>query len=187
MIPLSSGLITNNSTVSLKAIQDSALVCHTDLITCCREIDNPDSIALGKWVGPDGNSFPSETKFEPKIEEGFYVTRNITTISLHYRGNKSVAGGAYCCIIPRAGHVTQTFCVEVQHDQGMCSLFMLLLIFVTPAIKFISHNHTLYIVSFSPPSSECSDPLVLEVLLAVSVSIVIALTVILIATLIITR
>ena len=101
----------NNSVVSISLIGegDSALTCHTELITCCREQDNPSGGALGEWIGPDSNQIP-----ESSSTSRFYVTRQQSSISLNHGGN-SIVRGQYCCVIPRTGGET-TFCVQVQMD-----------------------------------------------------------------------
>ncbi|XP_064386099.1 uncharacterized protein LOC135334748 [Halichondria panicea] len=105
---------TNNTALSFSLIEEgsSALTCHTELSTCCREQDNLNGGALGGWRGPDGNSIPKASN--ACSSEGLYVTRGISTISLNLRGTEILAGGVYCCTIPRAGGITQTFCVNVQ-------------------------------------------------------------------------
>ena len=85
----------------------SALTCHTELTTCCREQDNPSGGALGEWTGPDTNQIP-----ESSTTSGFYVSRQRSSISLN-RGGHSTVGGQYCCVIPRTGG-EMTFCVQVQ-------------------------------------------------------------------------
>ncbi|XP_064386326.1 sushi, von Willebrand factor type A, EGF and pentraxin domain-containing protein 1-like [Halichondria panicea] len=107
---------TNNTALSFSLIGEgsSALTCHTELSTCCREQDNPNGGTLGGWRGPDGVSLPSEADFGATAEGGFYVTRGVSTISLNRRGTVTFAGGLYCCTIPRASGANQTFCVDVQ-------------------------------------------------------------------------
>ena len=108
---------TNNTALSFSLIGEgsSALTCHTELSTCCREQDNLNGGALGGWRGPDGVSVPSEAAIGTTAE-GFYVTRGISTISLNRRCSETNAGGVYCCTIPRADGVTQTLCVNVQGE-----------------------------------------------------------------------
>ncbi|XP_064386331.1 sushi, von Willebrand factor type A, EGF and pentraxin domain-containing protein 1-like isoform X3 [Halichondria panicea] len=106
---------TNNTALSFSLIGEgsSALTCHTELSTCCREQDKLNGGALGGWRGPDGVSVPSEAAIGTTAE-GFYVTRGISTISLNRRCSETNAGGVYCCTIPRASGITQTLCVNVQ-------------------------------------------------------------------------
>ena len=99
VIPLSMGgtILTNNSALAVSDIGEgaSALTCHTELTTCCREQDNP-SGALGEWIGPDSNQISTNST------DRFYVTRQQSSISLN-RGGNSTVGGLYCCVIPRTG------------------------------------------------------------------------------------
>ena len=111
VIPLSIGerILTNNVMLPITDIGEgaSALTCHTELTTCCREQDNPSGGALGEWIGPDSNQIP-----ESSSRLGFYVTRQQSSISLNHGGNSTV-GGQYCCVIPRT-RGDMTFCVNVQ-------------------------------------------------------------------------
>ena len=116
MIPLSSEnitIVTNNSELALTTIGEgvSALSCHTELTTCCRDQDNPTGEALGDWVGPDGNSLPETS------DEGFYVTRNMSFVSLNLVEGSSVSAGSYCCQVPRSGGGISTHCVMVTGEE----------------------------------------------------------------------
>ena len=106
VIPLTMGT-TNNSALAVTDIGEgaSALTCHTELTTCCREQDNPSGGALGEWIGPDSNQISTNST------DRFYVTRQQSSISLNHGGNNTV-GGQYCCVIPRTGG-EMTFCVQV--------------------------------------------------------------------------
>ena len=100
---------TNNSAVNMATIGEgaSALTCHTELTTCCREEDNPSGRALGEWIGPDSSRIP-----ESSCTNRFYASRLQSSISLNHGGNNNVEG-QYCCVIPRTGG-EMTFCVNVQ-------------------------------------------------------------------------
>ena len=102
-------VIINNTQLSLAAIEEgvSALICHTELTTCCRDQDNPTGEALGDWVGPHGNNLPE------KSDEGFYVTRDMSSISLNLAEGSNVAAGSYCCQIPWFGGKISTHCVRM--------------------------------------------------------------------------
>ncbi len=102
-------VIFNNSEMSLLIIGEgvSALNCHTELTTCCRDQDNPTGEALGDWVGPDGNSLPETS------DNGFYVTRNLSSVSLNLVDGSSVTAGSYCCQVPRSGGGMSTHCIVV--------------------------------------------------------------------------
>ncbi len=136
---------TNNTALSFSFIGEgsSALTCHTELSTCCREQDNLNGGALGGWRGPDGVSVPSEADFGTTAE-GFYVTRGISTISLNRRGAETLSGGVYCCTIPRAGGVTQIFCVDMQSTAFVCMCVYLI-------------NHLITCSVYSSYSSTTSD------------------------------
>ena len=110
---------TNNTALSFSLIGEgsSALTCHTELSTCCREQDNLNGGALGGWRGPGGD-IPEASDASPS--EGFYVTRNISTISLNRCRNEMLARGLYCCTIPRTSGTNQTFCVDVQGTAFLC-------------------------------------------------------------------
>ena len=109
VIPLSmrGTILTNNSALAITDIREgaSALTCHTELTTCCREQDNPSGGALGEWIGPDSNRISNNST------DKFYVTRQQSSISLNHGGNSTV-GGQYCCVIPRTGGLT-TLCVQI--------------------------------------------------------------------------
>ena len=49
------------------------------------------------------------------------MTRGVRTISLNHHGSETLAGGVYCCTIPRASGAIQTLCVLVQGAiMGVC-------------------------------------------------------------------
>ena len=117
MIPLSIPTITNNTAVALSTIGEgvSALNCHTELTTCCRDQDNPTGEALGAWVGPDGNSLP-----ETRGQEGFYIAREMSSLSLNLvEDSRSVAAGSYCCQVPRSGGEMTTYCIMITGKEGL--------------------------------------------------------------------
>ncbi len=110
----SMAIISNNTELSLSTIgSGSALSCHTELTTCCRDQDNPTGGALGDWIGPNRNSV-SETR-----NEGFYVTREMSSVSLNLVEGSSDAAGSYCCRVPRSGNVTSTHCIIVTGEEGL--------------------------------------------------------------------
>ena len=91
VIPLSMGstILTNNSALAVTDIGEgtSALTCHTELTTCCREQDNPSGGALGEWIGPDSNQISTNST------DRFYVTRQQSSISLNRGGSSTVELG----------------------------------------------------------------------------------------------
>ncbi len=116
MIPLSRGssAIVNSSALSLATIGEgsSALICHTELTTCCRGEDNNGGDALGGWRGPNGGSIPDSNT------NGFYVSRGMSSISLNLAEGSSEPAGTYCCQVPRESGATTTHCVMVTGECG---------------------------------------------------------------------
>ena len=74
----------------------SSLVCHTDLASCCRQLDSGVEGGLGEWHYPNGSAVGM------KIEgNGLYTSRDQMAISLNHRGDTTnVPGGVYCCAVP---------------------------------------------------------------------------------------
>ena len=110
-------VIANNSVLPLAAIGENALTCHTELTTCCRREDNNGSNALGRWTGPDGNSIPEAVSgpggdIPESSDDGFYVSRDMSSISLNLADGSSEAAGTYCCQVPRDSGMT-THCIVV--------------------------------------------------------------------------
>ena len=99
----------NNSIVTLEDIgeDDDALLCITNLTTCCR-VENRS--ALGQWFFPNGTHVPSifvNQTSQPKLKWDFYRTREKMMVLLHRRGG-GVDGIYRCEIIPDSTHVYQT-------------------------------------------------------------------------------
>ncbi len=167
VIALSSREITydNNTKLEPSDIGEGvfALGCHTELTTCCRDQDNPNGEALGDWVGPDGNSLP-ETR-----DDGFYMTREMSSVSFNLPANATVPGGLYCCTIPRAGGVTEIFCVDVQSKLAMSA--------------FTQRKYP-YISSLAPATESAS---INERIFALGVSQAISIAFIVVLTIIIVR
>ena len=117
-------VVTNNSELSLSTIGEgvSALSCHTELTTCCRDQDSPTGEALGDWVGPDGSSLPETS------DNGFYVTREMSSVSLNLVEGSSVSAGSYCCQVPRSGGGISTHCIMVAGEDWCKNLHFILFI-----------------------------------------------------------
>ncbi len=92
---------SNNSIVDLSDIglDDNSLVCYTDLMTCCRNEDNPNGTAMGNWLFPNGSAAISKG-----MSNGYMFSRNRNTKALHlHRGiNASEPIGIFKCDIPDA-------------------------------------------------------------------------------------
>ena len=91
----------NNSIVTLEDIGewDDALLCITNLTTCCRSKNRS---ALGQWFFPNGTSVLSTGK-----QRNFHRTRGPMMVVMHRR--RGGVNGIYCCrIIPDSTDVNQT-------------------------------------------------------------------------------
>ena len=87
---------------------DSSLVCHTDLASCCQQLDSGVEGGLGEWHYPDGSVVGSSRK-----GDGLYVSRDRMSISLNYRGDgTNIPGGVYCCFVPTTEGVLH-YCIKI--------------------------------------------------------------------------
>ena len=102
---------TNNSVIETSSIgetNEDALVCHTDLSTCCRGADNPSGpMGMGEWVFPNGTNVPRDGS----SNNDYFRTRDTKLIRLHQRNN-NMTTGLYCCVIPIIGG-ERTFCASL--------------------------------------------------------------------------
>ena len=93
----------NNSIVTLEDIgeDDDALLCKTNLTTCCRH-----PYTAGNWF------FPNETRVPSSGDQrDIYRTRRQGVVLLHRR--RGGAEGIYRCEIPDTMDVTQTIYIGV--------------------------------------------------------------------------
>ena len=82
---------------------DDALLCVTDLTTCCR----PSNVnARGNWFFPNGTRVPSSG-----VNWDFHRTRGQSVLRLQRR--QGGEEGIYHCMIPDAMNVTQTIYIGV--------------------------------------------------------------------------
>ena len=90
---------------------DGALLCMTDLTTCCRP---PYSNTLGNWFFPNGTRVPSSGQ-----EWDFHRTTGQSVKLLHRR--RGGEDGIYRCVIPDVMNVTKTITIGVYSaDTGEC-------------------------------------------------------------------
>ena len=96
---------------SIGDTNDVALVCHTDLTTCCRASDTPIDVgSIGEWMFPDGTYVLGSIMAAPT--DNYFRTRNEQLIRLHRRNNANSPTGLYCCVIPTSGGM-ETFCANL--------------------------------------------------------------------------
>ena len=105
-----------NSQIAIDTIgetAESALICRTDLTTCCRGQDNPlGNFGFGEWRFSNRTYILRSQDITDSDTDVFYFTRNASSVILNHRGSVSGPTGFYCCVVPAStGEVT--FCVEL--------------------------------------------------------------------------
>ena len=87
---------------------DGALLCITNLTTCCRPpyTDGEMRGAVGNWFFPNGTRVPSSGS-----QWDFHRTRGQMVVQMHHR--RGGEDGIYRCEIPDAESVTQTIYIGV--------------------------------------------------------------------------
>ena len=98
----------NNSNVTLEDIGEDgdALLCRTNLTTCCRPPYTSEGSALGNWFFPNGTRVPSSGN-----QWDFHRTRGDMVVLLHrIRGGVE---GIYSCEIPDSRSANQTIYIGV--------------------------------------------------------------------------
>ncbi len=122
----STTIITNNTEISITDIGEDAtlpsLICHTDLVACCRRSD---TIAepIGDWYFPNGDAIPVGRSAEPNAL--FFVGRNKQVVRLRRREsiNPLSPTGSYCCTIPtNVGEMT--FCANLGESASVLHEFI---------------------------------------------------------------
>ena len=111
-----SNYFTSNSEIVISSIGDTndvALVCHTDLATCCRASDdpNPGGVGRGDWMFPNGIVLLAATTVTSDTNV-IYRSRDTAVVRLHRRGTITTPTGTYCCVIPTSGG-ERTFCANL--------------------------------------------------------------------------
>ena len=109
-------ITTHNTEILITTIGEDAnsglpsLICHTDLTTCCRNLDNNGMGPLGQWTFPDGSVILNEGGSTKQ----FYINRNTPQlIRLNRRvTNPLTPTGSYCCTVPTTGGET-TLCANL--------------------------------------------------------------------------
>ena len=101
-------ITTHNTEILITTIGEDAnsglpsLICHTDLTTCCRSVDNNGMGSLGQWTYPDGSVILNDGG-GPR--EPFFISRKSPQlIRLNRRvTNPLTPTGSYCCTVPTTG------------------------------------------------------------------------------------
>ena len=88
----------------------TALLCVTNLTTCCRSSDT--GHVIGNWFFPNGTRVPSKfVNMTSNLQWAFYRTRRQMVVLLHRR--RGGVTGNYRCEISDAMNVTQNLYVGV--------------------------------------------------------------------------
>ena len=100
-----------------------SLSCHTPLISCCRQCDNPNNRSQGDWKFPNGSTVRSRN-------DGFNIsrTRGHSSVLLHRNNNVTFPTGVYTCQIPDNSSRRRILYVYLYADQkpgivNTCELF----------------------------------------------------------------
>ena len=138
----------SNSCVALEDIgeNDSALLCMTNLTSCCTSMTGS---ASGDWFFPNGTRIPNGTSCCQSLDEGncffsngtrvktkedLYTTRGASVVRLHRR--RGGVEGIYRCEILDSVNVTQTMYIGVHTtSSGECTLLFCSTIIVLQCIK----------------------------------------------------
>ena len=106
---------------------DNALVCITDLTTCCRcPCTGEMGLDMGNWFFPNGTSInaPGES-----TDWDFYRTRGEMVVIMHRIGCEE--DGIYRCDIPDPMYVTHTIYIGVYSantgEWYMCTLVLFII------------------------------------------------------------
>ena len=110
-------------------------MCRTELTSCCRDEDNVNGGPQGEWYGPDGNKIPSVSD-----SQGFFISRNLSSVNLNRRVGTSQPVGSFCCVIPSAGDINETFCAAIE---GWSCLLLSLSIFKLLIMCFNTRTNSL--------------------------------------------
>ncbi len=89
----------NNSVINVTAIgaTNTFLVCYTDLVDCCRSIDNAENRSFGSIKLPDGSAVNSNINANSSI---YSSSRSKQAVVLHRESNALGPSGIYTCNIP---------------------------------------------------------------------------------------
>ena len=100
----------NNSLVTLEdiGVEGGALLCITDLTTCCRPpYTGTEGTALGNWFFPNGTRVPSQ-----EYQWDFYGDRKWQMV-VQMNRRRGGMEGVYRCEIPNSMNVTRTIHIGV--------------------------------------------------------------------------
>ena len=106
-----SGILPNHGYVELSDIgftDENALLCLTDLPTCCTD-------GTGSWYDASGASIGSQ---DSSGVPGFYTNRSDQVIRLIRYNDTSFVEGIYYCEVPDSNNTTLTVYVGLYNSGG---------------------------------------------------------------------
>ncbi|XP_064386533.1 sushi, von Willebrand factor type A, EGF and pentraxin domain-containing protein 1-like isoform X2 [Halichondria panicea] len=109
---------TNKSNILVTRIgttNDSALICHTNSTTCCRDRDNPQG-GSGEWLFPNGTMITENSVTGSR----FYWIRYHQVVKLYREGDLQFPLGTYCCRIPDGHGDVVTVCANLTANTIRC-------------------------------------------------------------------
>ena len=95
---------------------DDALLCVTNLTTCCQLSHTSTDRLIGNWFFPNGTKVPGRD-----VNWDIYRTRGHMVVYLHRR--KGGMEGIYHCEIPDSTNMMQTIHIGVHTKSCECFLF----------------------------------------------------------------
>ena len=104
----------NNSCVTLEDIGEGedALLCMTNLATCCQASYSGTGSALGNWYFPNGTTISRKIVNVPsEVQRDIYQSRDQSVVLLNRR--RGGVAGIYRCEIPVSTNVTQSIYIGV--------------------------------------------------------------------------
>ena len=126
----STSITTNNTEILITGIGDDvgigrpSLICHTDLVACCRPSETM-ARGIGLWHYPNGARVPGASGSN-SASQPFVTLRNVQSIELarreYFTPPPLSPTGSYCCIILTNERVTVTFCANLGEWLGKFTL-----------------------------------------------------------------
>ena len=103
---------SNNSTIPLSEVgeNENALLCKTDLVTCCGTPPN----RFGEFYYPNG-----DTVSVKKAGHGFYRDRGVQEVRLNRKEGVTSPTGKFHCAVPDASGMIQSLYIHLLSEETM--------------------------------------------------------------------
>ena len=94
----------NSTAISIAEVGEgaNAVLCRTDLTTCCREQKQ------GNWTYPNGTVVNNNGS-----GDDIYRDRRDMVVRLHRRNNATTPTGQYCCEVPTMDNPSSIICITL--------------------------------------------------------------------------